>query len=149
MRECLPSGKFFTAFSGIIDTTDGETTLECVLSGHHPTICVNAQNAEPIREIGKHGMGIGLVRSETFRKQMHSEKYTLVPGDVLALYTDGITETMDENGEELGEMPVRYSFFSHIDLEPQEQIQAVIQDIAEESDGVVNDDLTVMVIRIK
>ncbi|TVR47006.1 MAG: hypothetical protein EA402_01930 [Planctomycetota bacterium] len=148
MRECLPSGKFFTAFSGIIDTSGETVDLECVCSGHHPTICLNAHQAEPIREIGKHGMGIGIVRSETFRKQMHSEHYTLVPGDVLAIYTDGITETMDENGEELGEMLVRCSFFAHMNLDPHLQIQAVLGDIAEESDGVVNDDLTVMVIRI-
>lgn len=149
MRECLPSGKFFTAFSGIIDTSQPELTkLECITSGHHPTICLNPREAEPIREIGRSGMGIGLVKSEIFRKQVRSDRYILNSGDVLAIYTDGITETMDENGDELGEMLVRCSFFNHLDKQPAEQIQAVLRDIAEESDGVVNDDLTVMIIRI-
>ncbi|TVR11223.1 MAG: hypothetical protein EA401_11320 [Planctomycetota bacterium] len=149
MRECLPSGKFFTSFSGIIDTSQPEAVkLECITSGHHPTICLNPREAEPIREIGRSGMGIGLVRSEIFSKQVRSDRYILNRGDVLAVYTDGITETMDENGDELGEMLVRCSFFNHLDKPPAEQIQAVLRDIAEESDGVVNDDLTVMVIRI-
>ena len=111
MRECIPKGKFFTSFSGILDTSGEATTLECVCSGHHPTICLNRNHAEEIREIGKSSMGIGLVASEHIPgKHVKSETYTLDAGDVLAVYTDGITETMDENGEELGEIPVRMSF---------------------------------------
>ena len=148
IRECIPKEDFPRHFQGLSTPVAMPQPLECVCSGHHPTICLNPRQAEPIREMGKNGMGIGLVASHTFRKHVKSETYTLEPGDVLAIYTDGITETMDENGEELGEMLVRCSFLRISIKSPKPKIKAVLKDIAEESDGVVNDDLTVMVIRI-
>jgi hypothetical protein len=148
MRECLQSGQFFTAFAGIIESGDEGIHLECVCAGHHPTICLNPAAQQPIREIGRLGMGIGLVRSEMFKNQMRPERYELVSGDVLAIYTDGILETMDDNGEELGEQLVRCSLFSHLQIPIADQIDALLGDIAEESDGVVNDDQTILLIRV-
>jgi sigma-B regulation protein RsbU (phosphoserine phosphatase) len=47
---------------------------------------------------GRTGLPLGLLPGTPYR----AEILTLDPGDVLVVYTDGITEAVDPGGEELG-----------------------------------------------
>ena len=45
------------------------------------------------------GVALGMAKGETFNKVSVEDKIDLSKGDVLVLYTDGITEAQNESGE--------------------------------------------------
>ena len=91
----LPAHSFVTMVSVAIAPTTGE--LECVNAGHPPPFVVdrdgdlrNLQSAE--------NPALGIAASK-----MISQRGTLEYGDVLTMYTDGLTEVRDSAREMLGE----------------------------------------------
>jgi len=80
---------FVTAFVGIFDADEGE--LEFVCAGHDAPLLL--RNGEVSRiETAAHG-GPPLCASEAF--PYCSDRVSLLPGDLLCLFTDGITEASD------------------------------------------------------
>jgi sigma-B regulation protein RsbU (phosphoserine phosphatase) len=89
-----PRSKFATAFLAVLDPATGE--LVAANAGHNPALVVRADGT--IDEIGATGVPLGLVpelRYEARRAQLD-------PGDLLAVYTDGITEARNESLDEYG-----------------------------------------------
>ena len=84
------SQMFVTVFAGILDLRDG--TIEYADGGHEPPYIVRARGgALMIEKIG--GLALGFTPGYDFRPG----KIQLNPGDSLILYTDGITEAMNEH----------------------------------------------------
>jgi serine phosphatase RsbU (regulator of sigma subunit) len=73
----------------------------------------------------------------------------LCPGDVLALYTDGITEACNERGEEFGEQCLIESLQQHRDLPCQELLTAIVDCVRRFSVQEQHDDITAIVARFK
>jgi serine phosphatase RsbU (regulator of sigma subunit) len=53
----------------------------------------------------------------------------LSPGDTLALYTDGVTESFNDMGEEFGEQRLVEALRRHRGLSPQTLLAAIIEDV--------------------
>ena len=70
--------------------------VELANAGHCPPLLVRNGEATPLEATG---VPIGLFCIEEFRV----ETLDLAPGDALLLYTDGITESTNENGEPYGD----------------------------------------------
>jgi serine phosphatase RsbU (regulator of sigma subunit) len=87
-------GKYLTMFLGLIDIPG--KTIEYVNCGHVPPIVVRA--AGETADLKEGGMVVGLFDNVRYK----SGQFKFEPGDVLALCTDGITESMDELQEEYG-----------------------------------------------
>jgi serine phosphatase RsbU (regulator of sigma subunit)/anti-sigma regulatory factor (Ser/Thr protein kinase) len=90
------SGLFVTVFCGILDTANG--MLSFVNAGHNPPLIASPNGAcrtlaEPRNPI------MGLVEDLAFRAGVAA----LDRGDMLLLYTDGITEAQDPSGAMFGE----------------------------------------------
>jgi len=95
MRENMPSGKFITFFYGMIDTE--RRSLRYANAGHGAPLLVR-RNGEIVRLV-EGGMVLGV-----FADAPYSEcSVTLESGDRLVLYTDGVTEARNAQGEEFGE----------------------------------------------
>jgi len=69
----------------------------------------------------------------------------LSPGDVLALYTDGITEAGNERGEEYGERCLIESLQRHRDLPCQAILSAIVDGVQQFSSQEQSDDITAIV----
>ena len=69
----------------------------------------------------------------------------LHPGDVLALYTDGITEACNEQGEEFGEWCLIESLRQHRELSCQALLTAVVDAVRQFSPQEQQDDITAIV----
>lgn len=69
----------------------------------------------------------------------------LRPGDVLALYTDGITEACNEQGEEFGEWRLIESLRQHRDLSCQALLTAIVDAVRQFSPQEQQDDITAIV----
>jgi phosphoserine phosphatase RsbU/P len=86
-------GMFVTLFAGALDLESGE--LWYASAGHDPPVLVPGAVAEPrFLEIDG-GPVLGLIEASAYRAQ----RTILAPGDALVLYTDGVSEALDEEGD--------------------------------------------------
>lgn len=69
----------------------------------------------------------------------------LMPGDTLALYTDGITESFNAAGEEFGEERLVEALRRHRELPSQSLLSAVVDEVRHFSPQEQQDDITLIV----
>lgn len=70
-------------------------------------------------------------------------------GDMLVVYTDGITETFNDAGEEFGERGILSSVKVHRHLPPQQVIDGILSDVRRFSAEEQRDDMTILVAKCK
>ena len=87
---------FVTAWVGEIDLMSGRITY--VNAGHNPPIVMRADGTASYLRT-RPGLVLGAMPGIKYR----SQEIDFAPGDTIYLYTDGITEQPDDNGELLGE----------------------------------------------
>jgi serine phosphatase RsbU (regulator of sigma subunit)/predicted enzyme related to lactoylglutathione lyase len=73
----------------------------------------------------------------------------LAPGDVLALYTDGVTEASNERGEEFGERLLLEALRQHRELSCQALLAAIVDGVRRFSSQEQHDDITAIVARFR
>jgi serine phosphatase RsbU (regulator of sigma subunit)/predicted enzyme related to lactoylglutathione lyase len=73
----------------------------------------------------------------------------LFPGDVLALYTDGITEACNERGEEFGERCLIELLRQHRELPCQDLLSAIVDGVQRFSTQEQHDDITAIVAKFR
>jgi len=69
----------------------------------------------------------------------------LRPGDMLALYSDGITESFNGAGEEFGELRLIEALLRHCGLPSRDLVAAIAQEVQRFSPGEQYDDITLIV----
>ena len=78
---------------------------------------------------------------------MHEQE--LAAGDVLALYTDGITEASNESGEEFGERSLVEALRRHRELSCQALLTAIVDEVRRFSPQEQSDDITAIVAKFR
>jgi serine phosphatase RsbU (regulator of sigma subunit) len=99
LRRNLARGTFVTMIYGVVDPRNRR--LEYARAGHNPPLLVRA-NGEGDFLVAS-GVALGATGTRTFESVTRVETVDLEPGDLLLLYTDGVTEAMNLRGEEYGE----------------------------------------------
>ena len=77
------------------------------------------------------------------------QEQELFPGDVLALYTDGVTETSNDRGEEFGERLLIEALRQHRELSCQALLAAIVDGVRRFGSQEQHDDITVIVAKFK
>jgi serine phosphatase RsbU (regulator of sigma subunit) len=91
-------GKLFVSMVyALLDPT--ERTITWARAGHTPSIRYNP-DSDLIEEIKPPGMVVGMKTGAQFRNSLQEQVITVKSGDVIVLYTDGVTETMNLQQEE-------------------------------------------------
>lgn len=85
------AGMFATLFLGILDPATGRLTY--VNGGHEPPLYL--RSGQPAAYLKATGLAVGALPDAPFR----TESIIFNPGDSLVLYTDGVTDADDSNGE--------------------------------------------------
>ncbi len=138
--ESIERHQFVTAFYGILDATN--RTLAYTNAGHNPPLLLNA-NGVP-KFIVQGGLPLGMFRDTRY----HEYYMTFAPGDLLMLYTDGVTEAQNPSGEEFGRERLAQSVMSARELPAREVITAVQKDVFEWTGGQgPTDDATFFVVK--
>jgi serine phosphatase RsbU (regulator of sigma subunit) len=73
----------------------------------------------------------------------------LFPGDTLALYTDGITESFNDVREEFGERRLIEALQRHVELAPQALIASIVDEVQRFSPHEQYDDITLIVAKCR
>ncbi len=91
-------GKFVTAFFCVLDP--GAHRLRFSSAGHNPPILLRASGEVQMLEVG--GLILGVMEDTEYEDAVCE----LDPGDVLVIYSDGISEAPDSDGGEFGEQGI-------------------------------------------
>jgi serine phosphatase RsbU (regulator of sigma subunit) len=70
-------------------------------------------------------------------------------GDTFALYTDGITEAFNDNGEEFGERRLIDSLQRHCEQSPPDLVASIVDDVKRFSPREQSDDMTLIVAKCR
>ncbi|RME77140.1 MAG: hypothetical protein D6776_00045 [Planctomycetota bacterium] len=96
----LDARTFVTVLYGVLDQRGRR--FRFARAGHNPPILYNPARPSPLQVVDSTGMAIGMVEGSEFSASLEEVELQLVPGDMLLLYTDGVTEAMDHDGEAFG-----------------------------------------------
>ena len=97
LERTLDRSSFVSAAYGIINRE--KQTLTISRAGHCPVILVRNGQAETLKPAG---IGLGLNFTKHFDNSLDEIKINLESGDLIVLYTDGITEAKNKNLEDFG-----------------------------------------------
>lgn len=85
--------KFVTLVAAVLDPLRG--TVDFANAGHVPPLVVSASGVNALRSTD---LVVGLFANATY----HNQSISLMPGDSLVLFTDGVTEAENAQDEQLG-----------------------------------------------
>ena len=138
--ESIERNQFVTAFYGIFDATN--RTLAYSNAGHNPALVMEVDGSARFEERG--GVPLGM-----FRDTRYYEYYlTTESGQMLVLYTDGLTEARSATEEEYGRDRLVESVRKCRDLSAREMIDYIHRDLITWTDGQgADDDVTIFIIK--
>ncbi|MCR5184398.1 MAG: SpoIIE family protein phosphatase [Opitutales bacterium] len=107
MNKSFVRGKFLTIVCAVIDFQRG--TMSIARGGHERPLLYTADvrshrvvGCKSLEFLDSKGMPIGIVKPEDFNSTITEISRPYNKGDVLVLYTDGLTEARNAAGEEFG-----------------------------------------------
>ncbi len=132
--------RFLTMAFASLEMSSSGGSLRMSLGGHPHPILVHADGtAEPL---GRFGTLIGMTRNPVF----HTTVTTLVPGDLIAFYTDGLTDAPDDRA--LGEDELSDLLAAGRADALEGVAEAVHVAILERSGGELDDDAALLLLRV-
>jgi sigma-B regulation protein RsbU (phosphoserine phosphatase) len=135
------SGMFVTLFYGFLDAAT--RTLTYVNAGHNPPMHFHAADGM-LTELPATGIAMGVLLDAAYTQ----ESVQLVPGDILVLYTDGITEAENANLEMFGVERLEKTILASRGSSANELVRVILDAVKSFSgDHPQSDDITLMVVR--
>jgi predicted ATPase len=89
----IPRGMFVSVFYGVLDIRDGG--FRFARAGHNPLLIQRRGRPEP-ELYTPHGAVLGVMSSQALGDTMGEETVKLAEGDVAIVYTDGLTEAVND-----------------------------------------------------
>jgi sigma-B regulation protein RsbU (phosphoserine phosphatase) len=143
----LDNRSFVTMIYAVIDLQAG--TLTCARAGHTPLIAVSGGKSEVIVP---QGMVLGLRlpgAHQRFDELLEEHTQPVRRGDVIVLYTDGITEAMNERGDLFGDAALADVIAHHHALDAAGIRERVLREVrAFVGTAEPHDDMTMIVLKL-
>ena len=133
-------GKFVTAYYGVLDWRNG--VLIFSNAGHNPPLLLRPDGTTD--RLSEGGVALGVLEDTRYEER----PVAVAPGDVIVLYTDGVSEAENESGEQFGEERIERiirSYPQHTARELMQDVVAAVLDWAGEKG--LGDDLTLMIVK--
>ena len=134
--------KFITAFSGIYHVETGAFIY--VNAGHEPPVLVR-KNGD-MEFLDKGGLLLGVMKGMPYERGT----IQLEPGDVVVMFTDGVTEAMGPDGEEYTDARLQACLAAHHDQSAQALTDLIQADVEAFTGPVAvrSDDRTMIVLKV-
>jgi len=134
--------KFVTFFWGIIDERSKEMTY--VNAGHNYPFLLHSNST--VERLDKGGMILGVMKAAPPYEQ---QTIQLHAGDLLVLFTDGVSEAMTKDSVEYGEIRLEELLPSIRHLSAHEIADEIYKDVQRHTKGAPqSDDITMMVVKV-
>jgi sigma-B regulation protein RsbU (phosphoserine phosphatase) len=141
LRKQGDDGMFVTVFYGILDVASGE--IEYAIGGHNPPYVVSADR-EPRMLAEPAGVIMGVLPNVPYE----TGRTVLAPGDLVFLYTDGVTESENDAEEFFSEWRLRALLSSLAGTTARDLAGTVLHEVRAFSGGAPRtDDITLLALR--
>ena len=135
----ITNDRFITAMYAIIDSGTGK--VELASAGHNPAFVSSGRGHDLIlREKSVKCLPLGILEDYEYQ----SITFDLIPGDLLLLYTDGVTEARNTEEEEFGESRLKRFLSRPRGANPAEDLLKEIYDFSRLA--MQHDDITAVTI---
>ncbi len=132
--------EFATLFYGVLDSARRQLT--CCSAGHEPAILVRDGT---LRELAVGGPLLGVIPKADYRYELLS----LEPGDSLVVYSDGASDTLDEQQQRFGKVRLKESILRHAGLEARGMVEAIRAETRRFAGLAPRaDDMTLLVVKV-
>ena len=132
---------FLTLFLGILNLKSGKLTY---CNAAHTASFILKANGRLDVLAETHGLPLGLYRGKGYGEGT----YTMGKGDSLILYTDGVTELQNENGDQYGQVRFQQNLKSLKGLDPKEMVEKIEKSLQLfMGESAQNDDISILVFR--
>jgi sigma-B regulation protein RsbU (phosphoserine phosphatase) len=148
LTHCLERSSFITSSLYIIDYEQGGFVF--ARAGHCHTLYYHALREE-VFYFESAGLGLGIIRNESYEKHIKNQFYDYSPGDVMVIYTDGIVEARGGNGtDEYGEDRLKQRLEESYFQDAENIKSYILNDLNAFTAGhPIHDDQTLLVIKFK
>jgi len=135
------SDLFVTAFYAIVDTRTG--TLAYTNAGHNRPLWLQASTGQ-VQELAAEGIVLGIFDEIVLEERQIQTS----PGDIILLYTDGVTEAMNSDRQQFGPGRLAEVLAAQAGSTAQGLIEAVVGAVRDfAGNNVYADDLTLLVLK--
>ncbi len=135
------SNMFVTLFYSVLDSSQNKLTF--VNAGHNPPLLLRNKNGEIVR-LSTGGVVLGAMKG----LKMDEKTIDLYSGDLLVLYTDGVTEAINQAEDQFGETRLIEIIKNNQDLPSEDLKNLIIDQVYDFASGTPQaDDITLMVLR--
>ena len=132
---------FITLFYGILDPIAG--TLTYCNAGHNPPYLIRSSDQESVESLTRTGIAMGIEANSTWS----TDTVAIEPGDILVLYTDGIPDARDQDGDFFNDEAIIEIVRENSDRAAHEIQSSIINEVQKFSaDTPQDDDITLMVL---
>jgi len=132
---------FITLFYGILDPIGG--TLTYCNAGHNPPYLIRSSDQESVESLTRTGIAMGIETNSTWS----TDTVAIEPGDILVLYTDGIPDARDQDGDFFNDEAIIEIVRENSDRSAHEIQSSIINEVQKFSaDTPQDDDITLMVL---
>jgi sigma-B regulation protein RsbU (phosphoserine phosphatase) len=135
--------KFATLFYALLDAA--QHRLQYSNAGHNDPFVFSASDAAALQRLKTGGIMLGMFPDVPFQDDVIS----LQENDLLLIYSDGVTEAADKNGEDFGEQKLLELARENLHLAAGELVNKIIQVVKTHAGKSPprEDDITVMVVK--
>ena len=140
LSDSIRRGSFLTLFYGVLDVVSGVYTYSN--AGHNRPYVCRADGTLETLTLG--GLVVGFIGTQTYGE----ESFTFGPGDTLFIFSDGVTEAMNEAHDQFEEERLEAILKGMGDATAQQYIDRVHSAVKKHADGAPqNDDITMLVVK--
>ena len=140
MSRNTTEAKFITLFYGLLDVD--RKTLQYANAGHNAPVLTREDGVQVRLEQG--GLIVG-----AFQESVYDQgEIDLRPGDRLVMFTDGLSEAVDRDGEEFGEERLAEASRSNRQLSAEALHRCLLDRVTDFCGGEFEDDATVLVVAV-
>ncbi|MCZ7616188.1 MAG: SpoIIE family protein phosphatase [Ignavibacteriaceae bacterium] len=124
-----------------------KSTVTFCRAGHMPVLQASNGTVQSYRT---QGLGVGIERGIVFEKSLVEEEVKLLPGQIYAFFTDGVTEAMNENSELFGDENLNSILKNKSKARSTDIVNEIWSSIKSfRGEAEVNDDMTMVVVKVK
>jgi sigma-B regulation protein RsbU (phosphoserine phosphatase) len=138
--ESSLSNRYATLFYAVFDS--GTRTLRYVNAGHQSAMVIRRDNS--IVWLEASGAPVGMFPDWNYEEGT----VELYPGDLILAYTDGVTEAMNQDGEEWGVEALQKAVAECARRTPEEIVRLIFLALDEFTHGRQTDDTTVIALQV-
>lgn len=147
LSKGLDKSSFVTA--SIFKIDNSSRRIEFSRAGHCPTLFYEKEKKAATYYYGK-GMGLGILRNNNFHQYVNNDSITYKSGDLLVLFTDGITEARNKHGEEFGYERFKDLIVKNAEKTPEEIKEAIFDALFIHCESnAPEDDYTAIIIKFR